>query len=98
MKVLYCDYDGGNELFEEEREDIPNLLAILNSNSGKIMIQYDEDQYFYGSLQECCLETLLDEDTEERYEILKLFFAKEMRKITIRGNIFPSRYYENKDD
>ncbi|MFM9327510.1 hypothetical protein [Paenibacillus mesotrionivorans] len=93
MRVLFCDFDGGNVLFEEERNDIPSLMALFNSNGGRLMLQYDGDQYFYGSLQECCMEMLEDEDTEERYEVVKLFFAKELRKVSIRGNIFPYSYY-----
>lgn len=97
MRIQYCDYDGGNELFEESRDDVSNILAILSANGGKIMLQYEGDQYFYGSLQETCLEMLENEETEERYEVLKLFFAKEMRKVTIRGNIFPNAYYKKVD-
>lgn len=94
MRVLFCDYDGGNELYEEERNDIDNLLTMLSLNCGKIMLQYEGDEYFYGSLQESCLELLIDEETEERCEVLKLFFAKELRKVSIRGNIFPHAYYQ----
>ncbi|MDF2922267.1 MAG: hypothetical protein K0R57_1181 [Paenibacillaceae bacterium] len=94
MRVQFCDYDGGNAMYEEERDDISSLLSILNSNGGKLMLQYEGDEYFYGSLQECCLEMVEDEDTEQRYEIVKLFFAKELRKVSIRGNIFPYSYYK----
>lgn len=91
MRVLFCEYDGGNELMEVERNDISDLLAILNSKRGKAVIQHDEDEYFYGSLQESCLEMLIDEATGEHVEVLKLFFAKELRNVTIRGNALPFR-------
>lgn len=97
MRVMYCDFDGGNLLYEEDREDIPNLMALFGTTSGRIMLQYDGDQYFYGSLQECCVEMLEDEDTEKRYEVVKLFFAKELRKVSIRGNIFPYGYYKKEN-
>lgn len=97
MHVMFCVYDGGNVLYEEERGDLPDLMALLAANSGRLMLQYDGDQYFYGSLQESCLEMLEEEETERRYEVVKLFFAKELRKVSIRGNIFPYGYYKQEN-
>lgn len=84
-------------MLEAERNDISDLLAILSLEKGKTVIQHNDDEYFYGSLQESCLEILIDEATGEKVEVLKLFFAKELRNVTIRGNVLPHRALQKKN-
>lgn len=97
MKVQFCDYDGGNELLEVERTDISDLFAILNSQNGKVLIQHNDDEYFYGSFAESTFEMLVNESTDERVEVLKLYFAKELRNVSIHGNVFPRRAVQNRE-
>ncbi|MNW65353.1 hypothetical protein D3C74_437310 [compost metagenome] len=73
MRVTYLDNDGGEELFYEDREDIIELLAILNSN-GKINLRWLEDKsYVLAKFDEAILDIAIDSNGE-KVEVLLIYF------------------------
>jgi hypothetical protein len=87
MRVMFCDFDGGDVLYEMERNDIAELLAVVHSKNAKTIIQHSEDDFFYGTIEESTFEMMIDEETGERVEYLKLFFTRAMRQITLKNTL-----------
>ena len=79
MLVQFCDYDG-TVIFEEEREDISDLIAIFK-NGGKLNYYEDQDFYFHGKLDDLIFFIQPDpENEDEMIDILKLYFLKDEAK------------------
>lgn len=73
MIVKYLDMDDGEEVNVEDRENITELLAILNSR-GKINLRWpNADSYWLGKFVEAILDVEIDEEGNSKEELLLYF-------------------------
>ncbi len=82
MKVLYCDQDGGEVFYSEERNDLHEILAVLtlpDYAEFNLCLERGEE-YYTGTLASTLFNKYVDDETNEMKEEVSLFFNLTAKK------------------